>query len=296
MASLKRVWIPSPNYSSRGGMAVRLIVLHTAEGARTFEDLGHFFGNGSAQVSSHVGIDDTPGTIGEFVKRQNKAWHVAAFNPVAVGAEQCAFASWTRNDWLQHPHLIQNAAMWVAEEAAKYNIPIVALTPQQAQSGGRGVCQHRDLGPAGGGHNDCGDGYPIDIVLNLARGHADPSPVPAPLEEDQLITSAVSENGTLHVFELRNDEIYYTFQGSAQSGWEGGRPGVGIAAMHPFCPAPNVVSICAETARDGTLHLFGVKKDGSLVFTYQKPNSTSWAGGQPGKSIAGFQGFAPPPA
>ena len=31
--SLKRVWIASPNYSSRSGSGVRLVVVHTAEGA-----------------------------------------------------------------------------------------------------------------------------------------------------------------------------------------------------------------------------------------------------------------------
>ena len=41
--SLRRVWMPSPNYSSRGGARVRLIVVHTAEGALTIEALGSFF-------------------------------------------------------------------------------------------------------------------------------------------------------------------------------------------------------------------------------------------------------------
>ena len=48
---LKRVWIPSPNYSSRGGAGVRLIVIHTAEGARTIESLGSYF-QGNVQASS----------------------------------------------------------------------------------------------------------------------------------------------------------------------------------------------------------------------------------------------------
>ncbi len=55
------------------GLGVRLVVLHTAEGARTFEDLGAFFA-GDSGVSSHVGIDDTPGIIGEYVRPENKAW------------------------------------------------------------------------------------------------------------------------------------------------------------------------------------------------------------------------------
>ena len=41
--SLKRVWMASPNYSGRGGAAVRLIVLHTSEGAQTYQSLGSYF-------------------------------------------------------------------------------------------------------------------------------------------------------------------------------------------------------------------------------------------------------------
>jgi hypothetical protein len=49
--SITRKWIPSPNYSSRGGAKVRLIVVHTAEGATNIEDLGNFFKSASAGVS-----------------------------------------------------------------------------------------------------------------------------------------------------------------------------------------------------------------------------------------------------
>lgn len=296
--ALRRIWIPSPNFSSRDGASVRLIVLHTAEGARTIEELGHFFQNTSVQASSHCGTDDTPGVIGEFVHREEKAWHVAGYNPVAVGLEQCAFTAWSREEWMHHPNLLDNAARWVAEEAAHFNIPIVKLSSAQAQQGGRGVCQHRDLGSFGGGHDDCGDGYPIDFVLELARGHVNPpSPLPAPKpQENQLVASAKSHNGTLHVFELHDGWIWYSFQGSASTSWSGGSPGHGIAGMSRFAQADNVESIAAEIAGDGTLHVFGVEKDGSLVFTYQKPNSTEWAGGQPGHSIAGLERFSPPPA
>ena len=50
LVALRRVWIPSPNYSSRGGTAVRLIVVHTAEGATTYQSLGSFFANPSSGV------------------------------------------------------------------------------------------------------------------------------------------------------------------------------------------------------------------------------------------------------
>ena len=167
--ALTRKSIPSPNYSSRGGASVRLIVLHTAEGAKTYQELGNFFASSSSGVSSHVGIDDTRGVIGEYVKRQNKAWTQGNANSASVSAELCAFAKWT-SEWDKHPDMIRNAAAWVAEECAYFDIPITKLTASQAQGSGRGVCQHADLGSWGGGHWDCGPAFPMDRVLEMARG------------------------------------------------------------------------------------------------------------------------------
>jgi hypothetical protein len=174
--ALKRVWIPSPNYSSRGGSGVRLIVLHTAEGARTVESLGSFFADSGAGVSSHAGADDKPGMIGEYVKRGNKAWTQGEANPVAVSIEMCAFAAWSTAEWNQHGWIMDNTAKWIAEEAAYYDIPIKRLSASEAQGNGRGVCQHRDLGTWGGNHSDCGNGFPMDEVLRKAGGTATSGP------------------------------------------------------------------------------------------------------------------------
>jgi hypothetical protein len=174
---LNRVRILSPNYSSRGGSAVTTIVLHTAEGATTYQSLGSYFANPASQVSSHVGIDDTPGTIGEYVDRPNKAWTAGNANPWSVQAELCAFAKWSPADWQAHPQMLANTAAWIAEEAAAFGIPIVSLSAADAQNpNARGVCQHNDLGAMGGGHWDCGPGFPIDQVLSMAKGGASPLP------------------------------------------------------------------------------------------------------------------------
>ena len=165
-----RVWIPSPNWSTRSA-AVRLVVLHTAEGSRTYQSLGSYFSSASVDASSHVGIDDTPGVIGEYVHRDRAAWTQAAANGYSVAAELCGFASWTPADWSAHPVMVSNAAAWVAEECAHYGIPVVRLTAAQAQDGhSRGVCQHVDLGAAGGGHWDCGPDFPMDSLMAMAAG------------------------------------------------------------------------------------------------------------------------------
>jgi peptidoglycan hydrolase-like protein with peptidoglycan-binding domain len=170
--ALRRVWIPSPNVSARTA-AVRLIVVHTAEGGTTFEGLGNFFKDPSRKVSSHVGIDDQPGVIGEYVKPDRVAWAQGNANGHSVCAELMAFSRWGGDEWARHPALLANTAAWIAEEAHRFGLPIVKV-----DAAGRGVCGHVDLsGP--GGHWDPGPGFPWDVVLAAAKGAPVPSP-PAP--------------------------------------------------------------------------------------------------------------------
>lgn len=168
--ALQRRWMPSPSFHGRNINGVRLIVLHTAEGATTIESLGNYFANPGNQVSSHVGADDKAGIIGEYVSRGNAAWTQANYNNAAVAMELCAFTAWNTATWNDHPNMLRNCADWIAEESAKLGIPITRLTPSQAQGNGRGVCQHIDLGAGGGGHVDCGSGLPMDKILDMARG------------------------------------------------------------------------------------------------------------------------------
>src|SRR6516164_6846328 len=134
--TLTRIAYPSPNYSSRGGPAVRLIVIHTTEGSRTIESLGSFFANPAAGVSSHAGADDKVNTIGVYVKRADKAWTASNANPVAVQLELCAFAAWDNAEWHRHPNMLANCAALIAEEAAAFGVPIVRLNASQAQGSG----------------------------------------------------------------------------------------------------------------------------------------------------------------
>jgi hypothetical protein len=169
--ALKRVWMPTGCYSSRGGQRVDKVCLHTAEGARDIYSLGNFFANQANQVSSHTGADDSAGKIGEYVTRGNAAWTQANYNPQTVALELCGFASWNRDTWLNsHRNMLDNAAAWIAEECAHYGIPVVALNNSQAQGSARGVCEHVNFGAGGGGHVDCGSPFPMDYVLDKAKG------------------------------------------------------------------------------------------------------------------------------
>ena len=188
---LRRDWIPSPNYSSRGGTKVRLVVVHTAEGALTYQSLGSFFANPASGVSSQTGIDDTPGVIGEYVTRTAKPWTQGNANPYSTATELCAFAAWERTEWLRHDIMLDNCRQWIAEECAHFGIPRVKLSAAEAQGGAAGVCGHVDLGQAGGGHWDPGPGFPWDVVL----GGATPTPTPEPEEIEMVMIQRTADGG-----------------------------------------------------------------------------------------------------
>jgi hypothetical protein len=216
--ALRRVAIPSPNYSSRGGAAVTTIVLHTAEGARTYQDLGAFFANPASGVSSHTGIDDTPNTVGEYVPRTGSSWTASAANKWSVQTELCAFAAWDIAEWNRHAPMLENCAAWIAEEAAALGIPILRLGPADAQDPGTaGVCQHNDLGAMGGGHWDCGPGFPMDRVLERANQLAGGRPaVPSPITGEDMICTDPNTGGVWVV--ATKEGAVYTYDGAPYIG------------------------------------------------------------------------------
>jgi hypothetical protein len=130
-------------------------------------------------VSSQVGIDNNSAlTIGEYVKRGDKAWTQGNANPYSDSVELCGFAGWTPAEWDQHPHMLEACGRWLREEAAHFGIPLVRLNASQAQGGARGVCGHNELGAAGGGHWDPGPSFPWARVLAIAKGESSPEAEP----------------------------------------------------------------------------------------------------------------------
>ena len=278
---LKRVWIPSPNYSSRSESSVRLIVLHTAEGARTIESLGSFF-QGNVQASSHVGADDKVNTVGEYVKRPNKSWTQSDFNSQAVSIELCGFASWSQSEWLNnHANMLANCAAWIAEEAAHFGIPITKLTSSQAQGSGRGVCQHVDLGSRGGGHHDCGSGFPMDHVLELARGGSGGAPTSTGKAGD-MVASGSDANGGPHVFWVGSNRHQIFFKYQQGNEWKGG----GLFAQL----SENVTGLSCSVTNGDMFTVHARCDDGNVYYTWQKRGDAKWNGGGAGK-IAGFTRF-----
>ena len=136
-------WVQSPNYSSRSGKSVRLIVVHDCEGSET--GAISWFTQPRSRVSAHAVLSADGKRLTRMVDWQNKAWHACNFNPVSEGIEMAGFEAkgFDAVEW----QALANVTAW--------RLKARGLPPVWAKGGnGPGFCSHRDLGAAGGGHMD----------------------------------------------------------------------------------------------------------------------------------------------
>jgi N-acetyl-anhydromuramyl-L-alanine amidase AmpD len=136
-------WISSPNYSSRGGKSIELVVVHDCEGS--YNGSIAWFETPRSQVSAHYVLDKTGQNATQMVSIANKAWHCVNFNSVAIGVEMEGFETdgFPSSEW--------NAMASVVA----YLLHTNGLPVRWAQQGeGKGFCRHFDLGEGGGSHND----------------------------------------------------------------------------------------------------------------------------------------------
>lgn len=172
------------NSSSRNGATVRLVVIHTGEGILRALDMARFLDNNPG-ASAHATCDaDT--TIAPMVPYDRAAWTLGSGNPISDNIELCAFAGFTREQWLstgdvispkgtmvRNPRaILRRGAQWAAERCRARGIPIRKLTVEQVRADWAGICGHIDwnLAHNAGDHWDPGPGFPWDVFINDANG------------------------------------------------------------------------------------------------------------------------------
>lgn len=81
------LWNPaaSCNYSSRNGVSITHVTIHTVQG--TYAGCISWFKNCNAQASAHYVLRSSDGQITQMVREADKAWHVGSENPYTIGLE-----------------------------------------------------------------------------------------------------------------------------------------------------------------------------------------------------------------
>lgn len=76
---------PACNYSSRGGVAVSAVTVHTIQGS--YAGAISWANNCASNVSYHYVARSSDGQITQMVLEADKAWHVGSENPYTIGIE-----------------------------------------------------------------------------------------------------------------------------------------------------------------------------------------------------------------
>ena len=81
------LWNPAPscNFSSRNGIAVSAITIHTIQGS--YSGAISWSQNCNSSVSYHYVIRSSDGQVTQMVDEADKAWHVGSENPYTIGYE-----------------------------------------------------------------------------------------------------------------------------------------------------------------------------------------------------------------
>jgi hypothetical protein len=109
-------FIESPNYSSRNGASINMIVLHSTTVAAVDGTINWFL-DPKSQVSAHYVVDKN-GDIYQMVRDDRSAWHAKAINSRSIGIEHVG----TADDRLTDAQSMASAQLvrWLA---ATYGIP-----------------------------------------------------------------------------------------------------------------------------------------------------------------------------
>jgi len=160
----------SPNYTP-SPIAHNLIFVHMMEGGAAGS--AAYLCLSSTRASAHLCMSEDGSLVYQLVPLQYKAWAQCSYNGLGISLEIPGFTAQGIPEarW-------RSAALIVAWLCHAYGIP-----PVWAPNGqGRGVCQHHDLGAAGGGHVDCsGVGSPTWLAfMGYVKEAFDAMPMPLP--------------------------------------------------------------------------------------------------------------------
>jgi N-acetylmuramoyl-L-alanine amidase/CUB domain/Secretion system C-terminal sorting domain len=109
------------NFSSRSGIAVSAITIHTIQG--TYAGAISWAQNCSSSVSYHYVIRSSDGQITQMVLEQDKAWHVGSENPYTIGYEHEGYV--TQPQWYTEAMYTASADLSRDIVNSGYGIPAV---------------------------------------------------------------------------------------------------------------------------------------------------------------------------
>ena len=171
-------FIQARNYTKASRTAIDLIVIHTMESPDkpgTAENVAAWFAGPSAPMASaHYCVDQD--SVVQTVHDHDVAWHAPGANSNGIGIEHAGYAKRTHAEWAAPSVLamLELSAALSATLCARWDIPVVRLSPDDLKAKKRGLCGHIDCTNAfskGKGHWDPGPAFPWDWYLERVASY-----------------------------------------------------------------------------------------------------------------------------
>lgn len=161
----------------------RLLVIHTFEGQDLPVERMTDYQSGRLphqRTGSYHVVIDADGRSGRENDNEFIPW-AAGWTGNRIGLHVCLSgrAAFTRAQWLARPAQLDTLARWLAHESRENAIPLDLAAVAAIRGNGRGVSTHALIAqafPRETDHTDPGPGFPLDHVLDLARGINRPKP------------------------------------------------------------------------------------------------------------------------
>lgn len=160
----------SPNYNSRNGYHVSLVVIHSCEG--NYAGCWGWLRNSAAQASAHYVVNESGSEVTQLVREANRAWHVAAsYNCNYAGGQQCNLQGVSTNNFsvgIEHAGFASQSS-WsngIIETSARLTCDI---TKRQGVIRDRNhIVSHGQLQPYN--RTDPGPNWPWSHYIDRVRG------------------------------------------------------------------------------------------------------------------------------
>lgn len=160
----------------RRPLVIRHVVIHSTEGSRdsypkapSAQSVARFFANPSTEASTQLVVDDRG--CYRCVPDLTIPWGAPGVNRSGLHLELCAWARWTRAQWLEHEPMLRLGAERTALWCWTFRIPRRWLSPAELREGRAGILSHRTASDVyrPGGHHDPGEGFPRDKFMQWTR-------------------------------------------------------------------------------------------------------------------------------
>jgi hypothetical protein len=165
------IWRASPNFNSRNGTAVSLVVIHSCEG--NYAGCWGWLANSQAGASAHYVVKENGAEITQLVRESSRAWHVAAaYECSRAGNQQCGRNGQSTNNFsvgIEHAGFASQAS-WqtgLIEASAKLTCDITRdhAVPRDRNH----IVSHGQLQPWN--RTDPGPNWPWSHYIDRVRDH-----------------------------------------------------------------------------------------------------------------------------